>query len=111
MPATAHPPATWRRDDSFTLCPLAAMNDALPIAYPGIYALLHIDADGRETTIRVDEGGDVRRAVGQQLTQPLVVRQRPTHVAIRYEPARTPEEYLARRIQTARYRVKFKPAA
>ena len=111
MPATAFPPAAWRRDESFTLCPLAAMNDSLPLAYPGIYALLHIAADGAETTIHVDEGGDLRWAVAQQLARPLVARQRPTHVAIRYEPARTPEEYLTRQIQAARYRVKFKSAA
>jgi len=104
-------PAPWPRDESFILCPLEAVDEFFPTAYPGIFALLHIGDDQRERLLHLDESSDVRWAVTQARLDPQLARDAPTHVAILHEPARTPEEYLARQIDTIRYRVKFRSAA
>jgi hypothetical protein len=111
MSTTSIAPAAWPRDESFILCPLEAVNETFPAVYPGIYALLHIDGTGRETLIHLDESSDVRWAVAQARLDPQIIHRCPTHVAVQHEPARTPEEYLARQIDTVRYRVKFRSAA
>jgi len=111
MSAITLSPAPWARDESFILCPLDAVDEFFPAAYPGIYALLHIDDLNRERLLHLDESSDVRWAVTQARLDPQIARRRPTHVAILHEPARTPEEYLARKIDTARYRVRFRRTA
>lgn len=111
MSAITLSPAPWPRDESFILCPLGAVDEFFPAAYPGIYALLHIDDENHERLLHLDESSDVRWAVTQARLDPQLARRGPTHVAILHEPARTPEEYLARQIDAVRYRVKFRSAA
>lgn len=95
-------------EKNFKSCPLSDIGHNFPAGYPAIYGLCTV-AEGRETVVFISCCEDLLPTVAEVLRRPAVAALKPTHVAARYHPAATTDQWAARATETVRYRTKYEP--
>jgi hypothetical protein len=101
-------PAVLLEEKEFRCCPLAEMRQSFPEGFPAIYGLCTV-VDGKESVIFIGYCNDLFAAIPEILRRPPIAAGHPTHLAAKYFPAVTTEQWAARATDTVKYRAKYKP--
>jgi hypothetical protein len=108
MGTTARKTPLLLEEKDFRSCALSDLKQSFPEGFPAIFGLCAV-ADEKESVIFIGCCNDLFPSVAEVILRPAVAACKPTHLAARYCPAITTEQWAARAAGTARYRAKYKP--
>jgi hypothetical protein len=95
-------------EQDFRSCALPDLKQVFPEGFPAIFGLCTV-TDGKETVIFIGCCNDLFPCVAEVIRRPAIAACKPTHLAAKYHPALSTEQWAARATETVRYRAKYKP--
>jgi hypothetical protein len=95
-------------EKDFRSCALSDLKQSFPEGFPAIFGLCTV-TDGKESVIFIGCCNDLFMSVAEVIRRPAIAACKSTHLAAKFHPAITNDQWAARATETVQYRAKYKP--